>query len=96
MNAKDEVTPACWVPFIGPAIAAWQGRGSSQSPRQVLARQRACRWVALWAIAHTLLSLGSQQGSGSWQLRWLYLDGLATTGYLCLCLLALYRWRQSR
>ncbi len=95
---QEEPSPTSWVPFVGPAIASWQARKArAQSPRQVLVRQQASRWLAVWAVTHIALSVGSQQvGGGAWHLRLLYLDGLATTGYLCLCFLALYRLRRSR
>lgn len=93
---EEKRAPLCWIPFVGPAIAAWQARQTPQSTQQTLARRRALRWVVIWAIAHTLLSLGSQQTGGVWHLRFLYLDGLATTGYLSVCLVALWQWRRSR
>ena len=93
---EEKRMPLCWIPFVGPAIATWQSRSQPQSIRQTLARRRALRWVVIWAIAHTLISLGSRQVGGIWHLRLLYLDGLATTGYLGVCLLALWQWRRSQ
>ncbi|MEO0946578.1 MAG: hypothetical protein AAFY11_00230 [Cyanobacteria bacterium J06641_5] len=96
MDEEQGRIPLCWIPFVGPAIAAWQSRLRPSTGSQTLARRRALRWVIIWAIAHTLLSLGSQQAGGVWHLRFLYLDGLTTTVYLSACLIALWQWRRSR
>ena len=55
------------------------------------------RLTLIWAIAYSLLWLGSLQGSELLSLRLLYLNGLATSGYIIACLGLMIRvWQQKK
>ncbi|HAC66085.1 MAG TPA: hypothetical protein DCF68_21765 [Cyanothece sp. UBA12306] len=85
------------IPLIG-IIPSWWTIYRNQGTNAELSTSRlSIRLTLVWLIIYGLLWLGSLQTSEFLSLRLLYLNGLATSGYILTCLVLMFRvWQQKK
>jgi len=83
------------LPILGTIPALWLLYRQKGTPRERRVSRLSLLLALSWLIAYSLLGVGSHvTPSTVWSVRFLYLDGLITSGYFVTCLVLLIRlWR---
>ncbi len=85
------------IPILGLIPSGWTLLRSYKSNEELYLSRLSIRLTLIWVIAYSLLWLGSSQTSEFLSLRLLYLNGLATSGYIITCLILMFRvWQQKK
>lgn len=83
------------LPIVGTLPALWTLYHKPENPRERQVSRLGLLLALSWLIAYSCLGIGSNLiPSTIWSVRFLYLDGLITSGYFITCFVLLIRlWR---
>lgn len=85
------------MPLIGWIPALWTVSRQQGNTQALAVSRQSIKLTVVWAIAYSLLWLGSLQASEVLTLRLLYLNGLLTSGYILICLGLMFRvWQRKQ
>lgn len=85
------------IPIVGWIPSAWTLLRRQATNEQLSVSRLSVRLTLIWAIAYGLLWFSSLQTSEFLSLRLLYLNTLATSGYIIACLGLIIRvWQQKK
>lgn len=83
------------IPIFGIIPAGWSLYRQTGTPQKLAVSRLSLMLAFSWIIAYTLLGAGTHlTASTVWSVRFLYLDGLITSGYFVSCFVLLIQlWR---
>lgn len=85
------------LPIVGWIPAVWTLTvAQNASSKQLQASRLSVLLGLCWLITYAGLWTGSMLENRFWSLRFLYLNGLVTTGYFFVCIAMLWRIRQGK